>query len=129
MTVAGRDQLRETGSCGRFCNGGMSQAHVMKKERAMKLTSVQVERTLGQIEARAIPDDHPVVQQLNDLFGEHTFFLDSNGLNIVEPAESAEAGIVQSAKIVNLASWNADDDLEPHEPKPTDVVIMLGVRH
>lgn len=95
----------------------------------MKLTSTQVERTLGQIEAQAIPDDHPVISQLNHLFGEHTFFLDSNGLNIVEPAESAEAGIVQSAKIVNLASWNADDDLEPHEPKPTDVVIVLGVRH
>lgn len=95
----------------------------------MKLTSVQVERTLGQIEAQAIPDDHPVVSQLNDLFGEHTFFLDSNGLNIVEPAESAEAGIVQSAKIVNLASWNADDDLELHEPKPINVVIVLGVSH
>ena len=39
----------------------------------MKLTSAQVERTLGQIEARAIPDDHPVVSQLNDFFGEHTF--------------------------------------------------------
>ena len=60
----------------------------------MKLTSAQVERTLGQIEARAIPDDHPVVSQLNSLFGDHTFFLDRNGLNIVEPAESAEAGIV-----------------------------------
>jgi hypothetical protein len=99
-----------------------------RKEHAMKLTSAQVERTLGQIEAHAIPDDHPVVPRLNDLFGEHTFFLDGNGLNIVEPAESAEAGIVQSAKIVNLAHWNADDGLEPHEPRPTDVVIMLGVR-
>ena len=38
----------------------------------MKLTSAQVERTLGQFEAEAIPDDHPVVPQLNDLFGEHT---------------------------------------------------------
>jgi hypothetical protein len=95
----------------------------------MKLTSTQVERTLDQIEARAIPDDHPVVSQLNDLFGDHTFFLDSNGLNIVEPAESAQAGIVQSAKIVNVASWSGDDGLEPHEPRPTDVVIVLGGRH
>jgi hypothetical protein len=31
---------------------------------------------LGQCEAQAIPDDHPVIPQLNDLFGEHTFFLD-----------------------------------------------------
>ena len=55
----------------------------------MTLNSAQLERTLGQFEARAIPDDHPVIPQLNDLFGEHTFFLDRNGLNIVEPAEAA----------------------------------------
>lgn len=97
----------------------------------MKLTSAQVERTLGQIEAQPIPDDHPVISQLNHLFGEHTFFLDGNGLNIVEivePAGSAEAE-VQSAKLVNLASWNDDNGLEPHEPKPTNVVIVLGVKH
>jgi hypothetical protein len=58
----------------------------------MKLTSAQVERTLGQIEARAIPEDHPVVSQLNHLFGEHTFFLDFNGLNIAEPVEPAQTG-------------------------------------
>jgi hypothetical protein len=28
-------------------------------ERAMKLTSAQIERTLGQFEAEAIPDSHP----------------------------------------------------------------------
>ena len=39
----------------------------------MKLTSTQIERTLGQFEAQAIPEDHPVVLQLNELFGEHTF--------------------------------------------------------
>ncbi len=89
----------------------------------MKLTSAQVERTLGQIEAQAIPDDHPVIPRLNDLFGEHTFFLDNNGLNIVEPAAAADR--VQSAQVVKLASWNDEDGLEPHEPEPTDVVIVL----
>jgi hypothetical protein len=67
----------------------------------MKLTSAQVERTLWQFEARAIPDDHPVIPQLNDLFGEHTFFLDRNGLNIGEPAEAAAGAAAQSAKVVN----------------------------
>jgi hypothetical protein len=56
----------------------------------MKLNSAQLERTLGQFEAQAIPDDHPVIPQLNDLFGEHTFLLDSHGLNIVEPVEAEE---------------------------------------
>ena len=49
----------------------------------MKLTPTEVERTLSQYKAEAVPDNHPVVPQLNNLFGEHTFFLDSNGLNIV----------------------------------------------
>src|SRR6266851_5226800 len=61
---------------------------ISKQERAMKLTSAQVERTLTQFEAQAIPDHHPVVPQLKNLFGEHTFFLDDSGLNIVEPAGS-----------------------------------------
>jgi len=93
----------------------------------MKLTSAQIERTVGQFEGQAIPEDHPVVPQLNDLFGEHTFFLSSNGLNILE---GSRAG-VQSAKVVNLADWSeaGSSGLEPHEPEPTDVVIMLGFRH
>jgi hypothetical protein len=93
----------------------------------MKLNSAQLERTLGQFEARAIPDDHPLIPQLNDLFGEHTFFLDRNGLNIVEAAGAA----AQSAMVVNLASWSEDNrsGLELHEPEATDVVITLGFKH
>lgn len=96
----------------------------------MKLNSAQLERTLGQFEARAIPDDHPAMAQLNELFGEHTFFLDSHGLNIVEPIEAAGA-TAESGKIVNLASWSDDtrSGLELHEPQATDVVIALGSRH
>ena len=96
----------------------------------MKLNSAQLERTLGQFEARAIPDDHPVIPQLNDLFGEHTFFLDGNGLNIVEPAEAAGPAS-QSAQVVNLANWSQADPnrLEPHAPEPTDVVITLESEH
>jgi hypothetical protein len=96
----------------------------------MKLTSAQVERALSQFEAEAIPEDHPVVPQLNRLFGDHTFFLATNGLNIVEPAETSRSGI-KSATVVNLASWDDGNptSLEPHEPEPTDVVVALGVQH
>ena len=38
----------------------------------MKLTSTQIEQTLGQFEAEPIPEDHPMVPQLNEVFGEHT---------------------------------------------------------
>jgi hypothetical protein len=96
----------------------------------MKLNSVQVERTLTQFHAEAIPDDHPVIPQLNNLFGEHTFFLDGSGLNIVEPTDSDRAG-TQAAKVVNLANWSDDNPtrLEPHEPELTDVVVVLGSKH
>ena len=82
----------------------------------MKLTSAQVERTLTQFEGEVIPDNHPVVPQLNSLFGEHTFFLDSHGLNIVEP-EAAGSG-AQSAKVVNVANWSGANPnrLEAHPP-------------
>jgi hypothetical protein len=88
-----------------------------KLEYAMKLNSELVERTLGQIEADAIPENHPVFPKLKGLFGDHTFFLDSSGLNIVEPMMQ----MPRMGKLVNVASW---DDADPsqllaHLPEPT----------
>jgi hypothetical protein len=91
----------------------------------MKMNSAQIEQTLNQFDAQAIPAGHPAMPQLARLFGDHTFFLDSEGLSIVEPLEAEQndgRGIV-----VNLASW-ADEtkaSLEPHEPEPTEVVVDL----
>jgi hypothetical protein len=97
----------------------------------MKLTSAQVERTLSQFEAeaQAIPDNHPVVPQLNELFGDHTFILDSNGLNIVEPTNETPGS--QEVRVVNLANWSDANltSLAPHEPEPTGTVIELGSKH
>ena len=95
----------------------------------MKLSPARIERTLSQIDAEAIPEDHPVVAQLNSLFGEHTFFLDRAGLNIVEPAEPATTEKENlSGQVINVASWSEMNptSLEPHEPEPTDVVVVLG---
>ncbi|MDB5604600.1 MAG: hypothetical protein JWP25_1500 [Bradyrhizobium sp.] len=97
----------------------------------MKLTSVQVERTINQFEAQAIPDSHPVVPQLNELFGDHTFLLDSNGLNILEPTDEAPREQVQAARVINLANWSDENltRLSPHEPEPTGAIIVLESRH
>jgi hypothetical protein len=65
----------------------------------MKLNAALVERTLGQIEAEAIPEDHPVLPKLKGLFGDHTFFLDKSGLNIIEPMEEKP----QTARLLNFA--------------------------
>ena len=88
----------------------------------MKLNSAQVERALKQFEAQALPDDHPVVPQLASMFGEHTFFLDSGGLNVLEPTEASEPE-APVGMIVNLAYWSDETltKLSPHEPEPTGI--------
>lgn len=93
----------------------------------MKLNSARVKRTVDQFEADPIPENHPAIPQLNNLFGDHTFFLDARGLHIVEPAETADDGS-QAGKVVKLASWTDANrtSLSPHQPEPTDVVVVLG---
>jgi hypothetical protein len=95
----------------------------------MKLNATQVEQTLNQFEAHVIPEGDPVVPTLNELFGDHTFFLDDNGLNIIEPKESTPAG-VSAATVVNVASWNPQlTSLAPHEPEPTEIIVILESKH
>ena len=97
----------------------------------MKLTSEQVTRTTNQFEVQALPDSHPAVPQLKELFGEHTFLLDSNGLNILEPADEASLERVQAARVINLANWSDENltRLAPHEPEPTGAIIELESKH
>ena len=92
----------------------------------MKLNSPQVERTLSQFDAYVIPDDHPMVSKLNELFGDHTFFLSSEGLNVVEQSETGAR-----AAVVNLANWTDAHltGLAPHDPEPTAIIVMLEIEH
>jgi hypothetical protein len=93
----------------------------------MKLSNQAVEQTLTQFEAECLPETHPAVPQLNQLFGEHTFFLDGDGLHIVEPAEAADAEALKGV-LVKLASWSDSSrtSLAPHAPEPTERVILLA---
>jgi hypothetical protein len=99
-------------------------------ECMMKLSSAQVDKTLAQLEAEVIPDDHPLVPKLNELFGDHTFFLDRNGLNVIEPNEHAQAA-VPAGTVVNVANWSDAQltGLVPHEPEQTEVVVILESQH
>ena len=93
----------------------------------MKLNTEQVKQALTQFEAQAIPDGHPAVAQLNDLFGEHTFFLNGSGLHVLQLTESEGESATQTGAVVNLANWSSDDrtSLTPHEPEPTGEVVVL----
>lgn len=93
----------------------------------MKLNTAQIEQTLHQFESEAIPEDNPLVSKLKGLFGEHTYFLDGRGLNIVEPLEPSQND-GRMGVIVNLANWANSEasTLAPHEPQLTDHVVSLG---
>jgi hypothetical protein len=97
-----------------------------KQEQAMKLNATQVKQTLSQFDAQVLPDDHPAVSQLNNLFGEHTFFLDNSGLKVLEPADAPDMK-AQTGEIVSLADWSDATltSLKPHEPELTGVVVIL----
>jgi hypothetical protein len=91
----------------------------------MKLSLAQAEHVLDHIEGQIVPENHEVTPQLTSLFGEHTFFLNADGLSIVEPsADDSEIG-----NVVKLASWTDDKRtmLAPHPPEATAVEVVLGV--
>lgn len=83
----------------------------------MKLNATQVNQALMQMNAQVLPDDHPAVGKLNELFGHHTFFVDESGLKVLESTGS----------VVSLADWTdgASGTLKPHTPAPTGEVVAL----
>jgi hypothetical protein len=79
------------------------------------------------IRGRGDSRDHPMVASLNELFGDHTFFLNSDGLNVVEPNETG----ARAGRVVNIANWTYAHltSLAPHEPEPTEIIVMLATEH
>jgi hypothetical protein len=59
-----------------------------------------------------------------------TFFLDGEGLKVLEPTDVPETE-AQAGEIVSLANWSDASltSLRPHEPEPTGVLIVLESRH
>jgi hypothetical protein len=111
---------------------GRARCNFEQKEDAMKLNTAQVARTVSQLQVEPLPDDHPLVPQLNRIFGDHTYFLDGSGLNILEPAAAAlevpPSSIGEVGVLVNVANWTDTNPpkLEVHEPEPTDTTVALG---
>lgn len=89
----------------------------------MKLSTALAQKVEQQFGIEAFPEDHPVTPKLVEVFGEHTFFLDANGLNIIEPDPAPENN---GGVVVKLASWNDDrSQLTPHEPQVLPVAVDI----
>jgi hypothetical protein len=92
----------------------------------MKLNSALVERIIDQFEADPVPEQHPAMPQLNQAFGDHTFFLDGDGLHIVEPGAPNAAGD-PTGNVLRVARWGDDNrtSLVPQPPEPTGTVVVF----
>lgn len=93
----------------------------------MKLSSEKLGTILEQIDSEVIPDDHPSLPKLREVFGDHTFFIDDGGLTIIQPLDQHR----QTGGLVKIARW---DDADPphlvaHTPEETDVLIKLESTH
>jgi hypothetical protein len=92
----------------------------------MKLKTALVEQAITQISADPIPERHPAMPQLNRVFGEHTFFIDSDGLHILEPCDPGDAGQPRW-EVMKIAGWSDTQHttLAPQQAEPTGVVVVL----
>jgi hypothetical protein len=90
----------------------------------MKLEGMQLQTVEDQLGVDSIPEEHPVTPELRRAFGDHTFFLDADGLNIVEPDPEEESA---QGAVVKLASWTENRDaLRGHDPEVLPVIVKFG---
>ena len=92
----------------------------------MKLNTALVEQAITQLEADPIPDRHPAMPQLNRVFGDHTFFIDTSGLHILEPCDPGDTGEPRW-EVMKIAGWSDAQrtTLAPQPPEPTGIVVVL----
>ncbi|HEX2256084.1 MAG TPA: hypothetical protein VHG92_05155 [Afifellaceae bacterium] len=96
----------------------------------MKLTEDQVTKVKDQTGLEPYPEDHPSTQALTDHLGEHTFYLDPNGLYVWEEIEAPEAG-GRALAAIQLGEWHQKEEdgqqvIRLVEPKPTEALVDLA---
>jgi len=91
----------------------------------MKLTAPWVDQTQTQFDVQALPEDHPAAEKLQEAFGQHTFFVGSDGLHIVQEIEPQRAEAAERA-VLRLANWKDKQrsTLEISEPEVVGTVVM-----
>lgn len=91
----------------------------------MKLNDAQASMVEDQLDAMVLPEDHPVNPDLKKVYGDHTFILDDEGLNIIEPNSEP---LNWTASVIKLATWTNDarNELLVHEPEILGVTVEIG---
>lgn len=93
----------------------------------MKLTIEQIEGIHDQAGIDPIPQTEAVIDVLQHHFGDHTFYVDEEGLRVWESIDDEQAA-TEKLQAYRVASW-ADEEknaLVPHDPIPMDTVVELA---
>lgn len=90
----------------------------------MKLNDAQAAAAKETLGADPIPEEHPVAQQLSQTFGEHSFYLDNNGLLVFEKTQEDP----NTACLFLIAAWTDDEkkELGGVQPQPTNITIDVS---
>ena len=93
----------------------------------MKLTAMQIAIIERETEAKAIPEDDEVATSLTGQFGDHTFYLDPNGLYVFERSNAEKQGR-EPVALVKIAEWvdESRTSISPIEPEVKPVIVDLA---
>lgn len=95
----------------------------------MKLTSTQVELAVNQLQVSAIAETADIIRELTEPYGDHTFFIDPDGLYILEWFDEDQPGDGRDMlSLVQLAAWTDDtrSEVATHDPLKTGRMVTTG---
>lgn len=103
----------------------------------MKLSTHQIEAVKQEIGADPIEDANPAMTPLRETFGDHTFYVGSEGLFVLEPVDTPaeeqaapppEGAPAEPAQLVLIAGWANEEKnaLQPVPAQATTTVIDLA---
>jgi len=92
----------------------------------MELTTQQAEAVERQTNLRAIPDENESFTKLQEVFGDHTFFANEQGLFVFQ---NIEDGADSQARMRLFAAWSESDQntlVKLDEPVDANIVLDLS---
>jgi hypothetical protein len=92
----------------------------------MKLNETQIASARDAFGAEPLEESHPVVPQLTEAFGEHTFYVDQNGLlAFMDPVDDLQEEAAGAPKLVLIAAWTDENKNALGKVEPVDTGMTL----
>ncbi|WP_425409665.1 hypothetical protein [Hyphococcus sp.] len=90
----------------------------------MQLTKIQIKTVEKKTDLTAVSQDNAAIDKLQNAFGNHTYFMNEDGLFIFMRAKKSDT----TAHLLAFAMWDEDDDnklLQLAEPMNAGIALDL----